>query len=287
MDVFKLIQVNIQSLTKNKEEFQRSLLGSDYSAALLSETWTNSDLESTNKYNISRYHRFFNSREDNYGGVGIYLKQDWGYMEIAFPQLNRATQVVGVKIVRLDMAIVSVYVAPSITRQELEEDLTKIFESVKKYNKIIIGGDFNGHHFSWGNDFNDFKGKILMEKVDEYNVLILNDGSKTYFPVELNKKSTAIDVSLCSSAIYNDVVWKTLDYNIGSHHVAIEISYTIQTHLERDKFVFNHKKIKEKISMLDLSNLTDINEFQIKIEKFSNNVRLKINIPLNFGGLIE
>ena len=66
MDVneFKLMQCNIQSLYKHKDELLRMLTLGDYAAAFVSETWTDSGLENTSKYDITGYHKFLKSRHD-------------------------------------------------------------------------------------------------------------------------------------------------------------------------------------------------------------------------------
>lgn len=241
MNHFRFLQCNIQSLSRNKDELQKTLTVGDYSAVLLSETWTNQSLEQTSKYNISRYHRFVDSRVDNYGGSAIYLKQDLGYKTIKMPLLSNATQAVAIQVCTLDMVIVAIYIAPSITKIDLENDLAKIFDSIKNHSRVLIGGDFNSHHHAWGNDFTDAKGSIVMNFINDNNLILLNDNSKTFIPLQLNKKSTAIDLTLFTPNIFTNFEWKTLDFGIGSHHLIIELNFICHA-IDNRKYVYNHKK---------------------------------------------
>ncbi|XP_055528054.1 uncharacterized protein LOC129720591 [Wyeomyia smithii] len=146
---FKLLQCNIQSLVKNKEELQHVLMVGDYSAALISETWTKLELESTSKYNISRYHRFLKSRFDNYGGCAIFLKDSLGYTTINLPSTSNSMQTVAIKVCSWNMVLVSIYVAPSITNTEFETDISNLFYFLKQFSRVLIAGDLNCHHITW------------------------------------------------------------------------------------------------------------------------------------------
>lgn len=261
MDNFRFLQCNIQSVSKNKDELQRVLTVGNYSAVLLSETWTSPSLEQTSKYNISRYHKFVDSRVDGYGGSAIYLKQEFGYKTVRMPVLSDATQAVAVHLCTLDMIIVAIYIAPSISKTNLESDLTKIFDLIKNYSRVLIGGDFNSHHHAWGNDFTDAKGSIVMDLINDSNLILLNDNSKTFIPIQLNRKSTAIDLTLCTPNLFSNFEFKTLDFGIGSHHLLIELTFNYNT-IDNRKFVYNHKKITDQIKTLNLDNCNSIQEFQ-------------------------
>lgn len=75
------------------------MIGSNYAAALLSETWSRIELETTKRYNVSRYKTILSSRDDGYG---IYLRNDLSYQPIDLPRMNHYTQVVAVKVAKLN-----------------------------------------------------------------------------------------------------------------------------------------------------------------------------------------
>lgn len=194
----KILQCNIQSVYKNKEEISRVLREGNFVVAMLSETWTALDLEDTNKYSISKYHRILCSREDGYGGAAVYIRNDYGYQPISLPALNKHTQAVAVKVLKLNLVIVSVYFSPALTGEAFEEDVTKIFDSLRNERRVLVGGDWNAHHQIWGNKTNDRKGTIMSDLIATSDVVLMNDGSSTFIPIELNKQPSAIDLTLCS-----------------------------------------------------------------------------------------
>lgn len=192
------------------------LIGEDYSVALLQQTWTQELYETSTRYKISGYHSVFDSREDGYGGSAIFIKNSFNYRKVVIDNLSGNSQAIAIAIPKSQIVVVSVYLAPSVTAEDFEEDITKIFESLRNYRKVIIGGDWNAHHIAWGNASCDRKGGIFMELVNQYNWLVLNDGQSTFVPVQLNRRSTAIDVSLCSADLYGELQWTVLEYGVGS-----------------------------------------------------------------------
>lgn len=252
----------------------RILITDNYSAAFVSETWTNQALEQTRKYNIYRYHKFLNSRSDNYGGSAIFLHQDYSYSNINLPTVSNSTQVVATRVVSLDIVLVSIYIAPTIAKPDLVSDLKNIFSALRPYNKVIVGGDFNAHHQEWGNDYNDAKGQIVMNLINEFDVILLNNKEKTFIPAQLNKRPSAIDLTLCSPNILAECEWKTLDYGIGSHHLIIQINYNINSTV-KTKYFYNYKKIKQQLQQIDLPNDINIEHFQNIVSDIHKNNRFK------------
>lgn len=143
----KILQCNIQSLYSNKSELQRVMTSSNYGIALLSETWTKKDLELTSRYRVAGYHHIFHSRDDSYGGTAIMLKNCYNYHPISMPVVSNSTQVVAIRIATIDIVVVSIYVTPSVTNATFEDDMTKIFGSLRSFRKIIIGGVLNAINF--------------------------------------------------------------------------------------------------------------------------------------------
>jgi hypothetical protein len=248
MDILTFMQCNIQSINKNKDELQRLLLEKNYAAVFLSETWTQVDLENSNKYTISKYQQFLQSRADNYGGCAIYLRTDLAYLNISIPQLSNFTQAIAVKLACLDLILVSLYIAPQITLQLLDSDLEILFNSLKSYDRILIAEDFNAHHSIWGNDFDDRKGEIVLNYINSNNIVLLNDQSKTFIPLQVNRRQTSIDLTLCSPSIFHKATWNTLDFGIGSHHLLIETTFTSNQPISNQKFIYNQKQIETEVS---------------------------------------
>lgn len=60
-------------------------------------------------------------------------------------------------------------------------------------NPLVICGDFDAHHSSWGCNNDDFKGRELLESFTDCQLTNLNDGSSTLFTA--NNTKSAIDLT--------------------------------------------------------------------------------------------
>lgn len=274
------VQCNIQSVTKNKDELHRTLIDKNYAAAFLSETWTQTSQESGSKYNIAGYNKFINSRYDNYGGSAIYLRKDLAYIELDPPLVSDFTQIVIVKLVCLDLVMVSIYISPQISNNNLDTDLKSIFQNLTNFSKVIVAGDFNAHSTIWGNDFQDSKGEIVLDNINGSNLILLNDQSKTFIPIQNNRNPTAIDLTLATANIYNFLHWKTTDNSIGSHHLLIEFTFDNNTQIIQPKFVYNHKKIRAKLAEVLPEDFKSIEDLQkIVLDTFKQNQKISKYTP--------
>lgn len=279
-ETFKMFQSNIQSLSTNRAEIQRILEAENYDVALLSETWTQLDLEQTNKYRLPNYHQLLHSRPDNYGGAAIFLKKSYNYYPIQMPTLSDFVQIVALRIAGLDLVIVSIYVSPSITNNTFEEDITKIVNTLRPFKKMVIGGDLNAHHYIWDpeGDRSDRRGEILMQIINDHDLLMLNDGTKTFIPLQLDRRSTAIDLTMCTAAIFPEVLWKVLDTGVGcSHHLAIETTITTAQATQEIRYIYNHKRINEELSKLNDTEMENIGDLMNSVKKLTKKHRKKDN----------
>ncbi|XP_055614126.1 uncharacterized protein LOC129760500 [Uranotaenia lowii] len=148
-----------------------------------------------------------------------------------------------------------------------------ILSSLDQYNKVIIGGDFNAHHNEWGDDVCDLKGRKFLDAINNSRLLLLNDGSKTFIPTQLNKRSSAIDITLCSVSIKNLVNWKVLDYGIASHHMCLEILWVTKVPVQK-QFYYNKTKIANQLSKLDASQINCVNDLTNNVKKLFKENRM-------------
>lgn len=276
----KIIQCNIQSVSKHKEELQRTLMTGSYTAAFLSETWSKPENENSRMYNISGYNRVLNSRHDGYGGAAIYIHKDYGFQHISIPLTSDGTQSVAIYVPILKIVFAAVYFSPSIPLNDLQQDINLILTALAKFPKVIFGGDFNCHHTLWGNEKTTPKGATILQAINTSDLILLNDGSPTYKPQQLNKRATAIDLTLVSSSLVLDCSWTVKDESIGSHHLIIETEWTTQVP-HREKFVYNKKQIQADINRIDTLTVGGINDLTrevgaiIKRNKLANKFQPK------------
>lgn len=250
------------------------MVADEIQVAILSETWTNVSEERTNKYKITGYHTILESRFDGYGGAGLLLENRFNYVSISLPTLTDKTQAVCVKILPINVVIMSVYTSPSINSNDFKEDMLKLIGSVAQFQKVIVGGDFNAHHWAWGDEKCDNKGDTLAEQINNSNLIICNDGSPTFIPLQINRRKTAVDITLCSPDLLTNITWKVTDYSIGSHHMTI--SMELDTDEVRPTFYINRKQVQKELANLSDTDVNSIAELKsivnsiIKRNRFKN-----------------
>lgn len=269
----KILQCNVQSLFKNKAEILRIMSGEDLDIGILSEVWTSDENVSINKYKISGYHTITDSRNDGYGGAAVLVSTNYNYKSHKLPATSDMTQAVCVEVLSKNVTVLSVYISPSIHLDDFEKDCKALIDFSEKFSNIIIGGDFNAHHQAWGDERCDCRGKVLADIVDAAPLIICNDGSPTFVPVQMDRRSSAIDITLCTPSLYQSMEWKVSDWSIGSHHMAIKVSFGYSQH-NRTNVHVNRREVLRSIATLDVSavkhveDLMDRNKEIIKRNKF-------------------
>lgn len=260
----KILQSNVQSFRKNKEEIYRIVSQENYDVAILTETWYKVEEETTRAYNLSGYHKVLQSRADGYGGTGIYIRNHYNYQQLQIRCRSEQIQIAAVKILRTNTVVAGIYVAPSITTNDFDTDMQSILMQLSTYPKVIFGGDVNCHHFAWGDEKCDPKGALLMDLINGSNLILLNTGEKTFVPLEVGRRSTAIDISCCSATMFGAYNWKVIPATIGgSEHQLIEISGNLKE--ESTRYYVNHKRIHEEIANLTSEDVRNTEELKDKI----------------------
>lgn len=268
----RIVQINIQSLEKNKEELSRLLIQDQYNVAFISETWSKLELEST-KYKVPGYFSFLDSRDDGYGGAGLIISKRIKTREVFMPSFNKI-QVIARHIVSSDICLVSVYVAPKISHFELRDNIGAIFKEVQKYRKAVIAGDFNSHHVSWDPNHSDNKGATLFELINDENLILLNTGEATFVPVELGKSQSAIDLVMVTPSLIDCTTMRTLDFGIGSRHLALET--TIQLCEEKpERYFINGAKVKAAINEMSSDSVSGVKDLQTETRRIVKRARQK------------
>ncbi|KAH9501565.1 hypothetical protein DERF_012406 [Dermatophagoides farinae] len=107
----------------------------------------------------------------------------------------------------------------------LIKDLLLVENLISTYSSypIIVTGVFNSHHQTWGNGFNDERGRLIMDFICQMNLTLLNDGSTTF---DNFRHESAIDLTIINQHALNFVSnWKTEDLISGSDHHLISFYY--------------------------------------------------------------
>ena len=226
-----ILQWNARSAAAKIGSLNQTLSSSGVIIAAISETW----FHPNRFYNISNYNVIRQDRHDSRGGSALLIKKPYTFKKISIQQIP-GCDICGaeVYIQDLSISIVSIYNPPN--NRIHPNELLSLF-SISNRN-LIICGDLNGHHITWGNNYNDTLGVSLLNAIEDCNLVILNDGS----PTRINypqQNPTAVDITLATPDICDSIRWKISDDSLGSDHFLIYL--TLNEPLEETN-VYNTRK---------------------------------------------
>lgn len=210
-----LIQWNLRSVRSKKSELIHLINKYKPSILAISETW----LEPGSLFRVPGFSILRSDRRDGFGGAALLIKNNYFFKSVTLPVHNNdhidivAALVAGV-------TYVSVYISEKDT--SVIPILNNIFSHLQ--SPVVVLGDFNAHHSSWGAPRDDHFGIQIADLFDDLNLGVLNDGSPTRRPVPGQSRSY-VDLSLCSPSLLSVLIWSILDLSYGSDHYPIVLSF--------------------------------------------------------------
>ena len=156
-----LLNFNIRSLSANFDLFDGycSVLNKKFDILSFTESWLTNDNKQL--YGISGFNDFHSLRNDGRrgGGISMYISQNYEtklieqstislpYIETLFVEMSRDN---------ITILIACIYKPPKCDDSQFINKLTELISinSRKKYNEIILTGDFNYNLLNYDNDNN-------------------------------------------------------------------------------------------------------------------------------------
>lgn len=216
--------------------------------------------------NIKDYNTYRNNNINPNGqwGVAILIKNTISHILII---INTNLQAVACQ-VRLhgrQITVCSLYIQPSYNLTA--NDLNQLCNQLPR--PFILMGDFNSHNRLWGSTNEDRWGRLVSDTIDQYDLVILNDGSPTF--LSTSGRMTHIDLTLASQDISAIWSWRVEEDSRGSDHFPITLinnqNSPIQT--RRPKF------IEEKADWESFQN--DVQLFSINLDQPVSDIVGKMN----------
>ncbi|XP_063381153.1 uncharacterized protein LOC134667662 [Cydia fagiglandana] len=147
---------------------------------------------------------------------------------------------------------------------------------------FILLGDFNSHHYYWGSERCDTRGRIIADWLDSHdNIVLLNTDQPTHFDSSTGRTSN-IDLTIASQNIASYFEWNAFDDLYDSDHFPIlvkslvnDVTPTSNCMTKRWKFhAADWSQFREEIDnniskLIDLDHDTDITINDI-VTNFSN-----------------
>lgn len=98
------------------------------------------------------------------------------------------------------ITLYSCYWSPNTTFQEYERFLTRLERSVRAKNtEVVIAGDFNAWHTSWGSRSSNKRGEALMDLATSLGLVIYNRGNSPTF--QRGNSESVVDITLASPGL--------------------------------------------------------------------------------------
>lgn len=84
----------------------------------------------------------------------------------------------------------------------------------------MAGGDFNAQHSAWGCYSVNIRGREVLEIINDYNLVLLNDGEMTTVGSDRWQRN-ALDLNVVSPSISMSCHWSVHDDPLGSYHLPV------------------------------------------------------------------
>lgn len=270
MNPLTILQWNPRSLRPKKPSLLH-LINSHHPAVIaVAETW----LKPGAHFRVPGYSCLRHDRAVSGGaGSALFIRHSLPFSQIPLPPVHPDIYVVAAKI--MDISYISIYIPhPS---SNLIADILHLISSIPP--PIMLMGDFNAHHTSWGSSKTDYYSLSLLEVVDESDLCIINDGTPTRRVSPLQDPNSAVDLTICSPSLAPLLSWQVLTQSHGSDHFPILISIPNRVIPTRN---FN-PSLKYRLSDVDWSSFATCLESKINLLTPTNST----NLIDNYSKFIE
>lgn len=259
--------LNIQSLAQRTGkakmvELERHIAHHRPSIVCLTETW----LTEKNKLEINGFNILRNDRKDGRrgGGTAIIIDRRYDFDRIEFDCTFTDIEVTAIRIIceNHTLALATIYKSPRNKLRNCELDnLLRVLTD--KADDVILAGDFNAHHDSFGSRYNSADGTRLVDFCNDKNLRIHRSQNPSRY--------TETSASYLDLIITSDLV---IDRNIGhlrtipftSDHEVVVFKFEVRSAIEERKNVEYYNWSK-----------TDIGKFQEAVDA----IMAALDIPLD------
>lgn len=215
----KIIQWNIHSVNANRNNLLHFIRVHNPDVIILNETWLNATYNlHVKSYNIIRL-----DRRDGWGGIATLIKSNIKFKEV---KLDPTWQSFDCQFMVIKINSINIINMYGTSRNKISPSLfSNIFQSLEGY--VIIMGDLNAHHPSWGSVVSNPSGSKLIDIMENHKLVILNDGRATRFH-NPNENPSPVDLTLISDDIASHATWQVLPDCGNSDHFPTTCTINLQ-----------------------------------------------------------
>lgn len=220
MNSLKFSTWNARSVLNKKSQVESLLHAYDLDVLSVSETWLSPDCP---VWQIGGYLTFRRDRmnQQRDGGSMLLIRSSL----IVSPINVDRDILVGLDVVGVSVSLqlgsiqfISVYAPP---RVHISRDTWDgLLQCCDFSNNIVLCGDFNAHSWAWGSRYNDPRGLVLNEVVDDFDLVVFNDSQPTYVR-STDGASSNLDLVLLSSHLAQYSSTEVLTASFTSDHFPV------------------------------------------------------------------
>lgn len=221
-------------------------------------------------------------------GIAVLVRRRLNYRCIDFQRtLDPSIECLAIEIFSRGKSnrIVGIYRHPNIPPSR--DSIRKIMAFAGSNPSSIVVGDFNAHHPLWGSQRTSLAGRLIVEEMQDYNVVLLSSPSHTFLPPPPKNPST-LDLVFASPDVAPLVECTVHDDLCGSDHLPIFISInkmydSVESFSCKRRIAPKQwKVIEENLSLLSESLIKKISEISIcdplaKYQTFFSEVEEVVN----------
>lgn len=239
MGGLNLIQWNIRSIKSNYNNLINIISEFDPDIVFLNETWLKKDDKINIKYySIERVDRF-----DGKGDVAFLIRDNLQYEVMSKSKKVKDTGFQSIIIKIRNIKFINVYNPPN--NKLVISDIEQLFNK-KDQDQVIVMGDLNAHHNLWGSFQNNSNGEKVMELIDKYDYVVLNEEISTRL-VMPGSNISPLDLTLVSQNLARYCEWGRIEDCGNSDHFPTTCKVNqgnglIRTNSHRDIKKRNYKK---------------------------------------------
>jgi hypothetical protein len=166
-----------------------------------------------------------------------YIHVKHNFTELKTPNINQThteTQLLELHLNKTKLKIANIYIPPKVAINEIDNNrVTNCFKELLK-NSPIITGDVNAHSTTWYSPYNDNRGTLIDEIINDSNNIIINDNTPTRLPIHTHlqqQQPTSPDITVIPIPLLAHTTWRTT-HKLSSDHlpIIIEIQTKNTTH---------------------------------------------------------
>lgn len=224
-------------------------------------------------------------RLDGYGGLVTLARKNILLSRIKINELAMPNNFQYIAMKVHNLTIVNVYCPPNtVICPTFWKKFIRSF-----FTPLIVIGDLNAHHSIWDTSPINRSGRTIASLLDELNLVVLNDGSRTRFVAPNNLYTSAVDLTICSSNIGLNADWRVIGDPGTSDHFP-----TLCNFPDRDEYLppptvcpkRHYRRANWAKYRLILDSELETNSPIVQYEKLSEvvNVAALESIPTQSGG---